>query len=88
MAWSGKEAASRPARPRADRPTSTERRVGADYKGQFRLGNREYCYPLTATDLLSRFLLACEALDSTDEELARAVFEDVFASTACRRDSH
>jgi transposase InsO family protein len=51
---------------------------GADYKGQFRLGNREYCYPLTATDLHSRFILAIEAFDSTDEEQARAAFEDVF----------
>src|SRR5215831_20425675 len=49
----------------------------ADYKGQFRLGNREYCYPLTATDLASRFILAIEALDGTDEEQARAVFEEV-----------
>jgi len=52
----------------------------ADYKGQFRLGNREYCYPLTATDLASRFILAIEALDGTDEEQARAVFEDVFVA--------
>ena len=51
-----------------------------DYKGQFRLGNREYCYPLTATDLASRFILAIEALDGTDEEQARVVFEDVFAT--------
>jgi len=51
-----------------------------DYKGQFRLGNREYCYPLTATDLASRFILAIEALDGTDEEQARTVFEDVFAT--------
>lgn len=50
----------------------------ADYKGQFRLGNREYCYPLTASDLHSRLLLAVEALDGTDEEQARAVFEEVF----------
>lgn len=50
----------------------------ADYKGQFRLGNRQYCYPLTASDLHSRFILAVEALDATDEEQARAVFEDVF----------
>jgi transposase InsO family protein len=50
----------------------------ADYKGQFRLGNREYCYPLTATDLHSRFILAVEALDATDEEQARMVFESVF----------
>jgi putative transposase len=52
----------------------------ADYKGQFRLGNREYCYPLTATDQASRFILAIEALDGTDDEQARAVFEDVFTT--------
>jgi transposase InsO family protein len=49
-----------------------------DYKGQFRLGNRQYCYPLTTSDLCSRFLLATEALDGTDEEAAREVFEEVF----------
>lgn len=52
----------------------------ADYKGQFRLGNRQYCYPLTATDLHTRFILAVEALDSTDEEQARGVFEDIFST--------
>jgi transposase InsO family protein len=36
-----------------------------DYKGEFLLGNRQYCYPLTVTDHASRFLLACEALSST-----------------------
>src|SRR5215467_15853589 len=36
-----------------------------DYKGEFLLGNREYCYPLTVTDHASRFLLTCEALSST-----------------------
>jgi transposase InsO family protein len=51
----------------------------ADYKGQFRLGNRQYCYPLTATDLHSRYILAIEALDSTDEEQARSVFEETFS---------
>jgi transposase InsO family protein len=51
---------------------------GVDYKGQFRLGNRQYCYPLTTSDLCSRFLLATEALDGTDEEAAREVFEEVF----------
>jgi len=36
---------------------------------------------LTATDLASRFILAIEALDGTDEEQARTVFEeDVFAT--------
>ena len=30
----------------------------ADDKGEFLLGNRQYCYPLTITDYRSRFLLA------------------------------
>ena len=37
----------------------------ADYKGQFMLGNKSYCYPLTITDSETRFLLACESLEST-----------------------
>ena len=27
----------------------------ADFKGEFKLGNRQYCYPLTVTDQASRF---------------------------------
>jgi hypothetical protein len=41
---------------------------GADFKGQFRLGDRSYCYPLTASDLFSRYLLVCEAFASTRED--------------------
>jgi len=52
---------------------------GVDYKGQFRLGNGRYCYPLTATDLCSRYVLVTEALDGTDEESAREVFQQTFA---------
>jgi transposase InsO family protein len=50
----------------------------ADYKGQFRLGNRQYCYPLTITDYPSRYLLACEGLESTREASAFPVFERTF----------
>jgi transposase InsO family protein len=50
----------------------------ADYKGEFRLGNKSYCYPLTITDYRSRYLLSCEALDSTKEPAAFNVFERVF----------
>ena len=32
-----------------------------DFKGEFRLGNTQYCYPLTVTDHASRYLLLCEA---------------------------
>ena len=35
----------------------------ADFKGEFKLGNGRYCYPLTVTDQASRFLLLCEALE-------------------------
>jgi len=35
-----------------------------DYKGQFRLANGQYCFPLTLVDTVSRFILACEALPS------------------------
>lgn len=50
----------------------------ADYKGEFMLGDRRYCYPLTVTDYSSRFLLACEALSTTQEIYAFSVFERVF----------
>ena len=39
----------------------------ADYKGEFMLADRRYCYPLTITDFASRYLLACEALATTKE---------------------
>ena len=50
----------------------------ADFKGEFRLGNRRYCYPLTVTDHASRFILACEALESTKEGGAIPVFQRLF----------
>ena len=50
----------------------------ADFKGQFRLGNHKYCYPLTITDQRSRYLLACEGLESTKESTAFEVFERTF----------
>ena len=50
----------------------------ADFKGQFKLGSGRYCYPLTITDRFSRFVIRCEALESTHVETARTVFEDAF----------
>ena len=50
----------------------------ADYKGEFMLGNKKYCYPLTITDYRSRYLLSCEGLDSTKSVFAFTVFERVF----------
>ena len=48
-----------------------------DFKGDFDVGARR-CYPLTITDAHSRYLIACVALLSTDEESARRVLERVF----------
>ena len=50
----------------------------ADYKGEFMLADRRYCYPLTITDYATRYLLTCEALSTTQEDFAFAVFERVF----------
>jgi transposase InsO family protein len=67
-------------------PTPTGLRVAhcpndiwcVDYKGQFRLGGGSYCYPLTVTDQVSRFLLACEGMPAISDQAARDAFEDVF----------
>jgi putative transposase len=59
-------------------PTEPNALWCADYKGEFQLGNRQYCYPLTITDFASRYLLSCEALSSTQEPLAFTVFERTF----------
>jgi len=50
----------------------------ADYKGEFMLADRRYCYPLTITDAASRYLIGCEALGSTQGRFAFTVFERVF----------
>lgn len=50
----------------------------ADYKGEFMMADRRYCYPLTISDSASRYLLGCEALSSTQEIFAFTVFERAF----------
>jgi len=63
----------------------------ADFKGEFKLGNGEYCYPLTVTDHASRYLLLCEALDSVRENTAITAFQQLFLErglpTAIRSDN-
>jgi len=50
----------------------------ADFKGQFKTGDGRYCYPLTVTDNFSRYLLECQALNSTSVEQAKPVFIRLF----------
>jgi putative transposase len=49
-----------------------------DHKGQFRMLNGRYCYPLTMADSVSRYLLCCTALRSTRLTEAWPVIEGVF----------
>ena len=53
-----------------------------DYQGQFKLGDGQYCFPLTVADGYSRMLLACQALTSTKLVEARPIFERLFRNTA------
>jgi putative transposase len=50
----------------------------ADYKGEFMLADRRYCYPLTISDFTSRYLISCDALSTTRETFAFSVFERAF----------
>lgn len=50
----------------------------ADYKGEFMMGDKKYCYPLTITDYASRFILSCEGLSSTNELFAFEIFARTF----------
>lgn len=50
----------------------------ADFKGQFRTGDRRYCYPLTVTDQHTRYLLLCHGLLSTRGTGVRPIFERLF----------
>jgi transposase InsO family protein len=50
----------------------------ADFKGEFKLGNGRYCYPLTVSDHASRYLLLCEAFESTREDPVIEAFQRLF----------
>lgn len=50
----------------------------ADFKGQFRMGDGRYCYPLTLSDAYSRYLLCCQGLLRPTFAEVRPWFERVF----------
>ena len=51
---------------------------GTDYKGQFRMGNRAYCFPQTVSDLDSRYLLGCQGHPEISLERTKEHFEGLF----------
>ena len=50
----------------------------ADFKGEFRLTNGVWCYPLTVLDLCSHYLLRCRALATTSVTPTQTAFERLF----------
>jgi transposase InsO family protein len=74
------------ARERKNRPQGTPLSAGTlpndlwctDFKGEFKLGNGRYCYPLTVSDHASRYLLLCEAFESTREVPVIEAFQHLF----------
>lgn len=49
-----------------------------DFKGEFRTGDRVYCYPLTLRDGFSRYVLRCDALLDRSTAWTRSCFERAF----------
>lgn len=50
----------------------------ADFKGQFRLGNGQYCYPLTVADHVSRFVIIAHGLPDVSLEPTWRLIERAF----------
>ena len=50
----------------------------ADYKGQFRLKNGSYCFPLTVSDLFSRYILGVQSHPAVSLEQSQAFFTHLF----------
>ena len=80
MAWSPADATlhHKAEGTRLSRPKDPNDLWCADYKGESMLADRRYCYPLTITDFASRYLLCCDALQTTKAEYAFSVFERAF----------
>lgn len=58
--------------------TESGEMMTADHKGQFRLGNTRYTFPVTINDPVSRFIYSIEGKTSTSYREARPAFERVF----------
>ena len=59
----------------ADRPNAV---WGADFKGDFKVLDGRRCYPLTISDLCSRFLLHCQGQEQKTYQETRRGFELAF----------
>ena len=60
----------------------------ADFKGKFRMGNREYCNPLTIADSFSRYLFAIHGLEYCRAEDCKPIFEKAFRENGMPEQIH
>jgi len=60
----------------------------ADFKGKFRMGNWEYCNPLTIADSYSRYLFAIHGLEYCRAEDCKPIFEKVFREHGMAEQMH
>ena len=60
-------------------PQSPNEVWAVDFKGWFRTRNGRPCYPLTVSDLFSRYILVVRALPQARYAATRATFEKLFA---------
>ncbi len=56
-----------------------------DYKGQLKLANGQWCYPLTIMDHHSRYLLKCKGLEGTGFTAAKRQFIQLFREAGLPR---
>ena len=49
-----------------------------DYKGEFKMLNGQYCYPLTVADMCSRYLLGCEGHKAISLKKSKECFTRLF----------
>ena len=59
-----------------------------DFKGEFRMGDGRYCYPLTVMDAYSRYVLAVVGMHRPTYEGTKAVFEALFKKYGLPRQIH
>ena len=52
-----------------------------DFKGEFRMGNMRYCYPLTVMDTYSRYVLAVAGITAPPLRAQRPYFRPFLSST-------
>lgn len=67
-----------PVRPPRAAATAPNELWCVDYKGEFKLQNGQWCWPLTVTDAATRYLIACVALPRISMQSTLDAFERIF----------